>query len=295
MNKQHTKVDWLKWFLLIFLAGLWGTSFILMKRGLEAFSPLQVAALRISVAFVFMIPVLLINGKRELTLKDIPWFFLIGLIGNTIPPFLFCLAQQGISSAVAGIFNALTPLFTLIIGVFFFNYKSTIIKSIGIGLGLVGALLLIIMNSDGSVQFQLSIYPFYILLAAVMYGVGANNLKTRLSHIHPITTAAMLYITTGYLGAIVLFNTNFIEILNTNPQAYTAMYYVIFLGIFCTALAMIVFNFLLKRTSVVFASTVTYLMPIFSLFWGIVDGESINLIHILGLGIILIGVYLTSK
>jgi drug/metabolite transporter (DMT)-like permease len=92
-----------------------------------------------------------------------------------------------------------------------------------------------------------------------------------------------------------LFNTNFIEILNTNPQAYTAMYYVIFLGIFCTALAMIVFNFLLKRTSVVFASTVTYLMPIFSLFWGIVDGESINLIHILGLGIILIGVYLTSK
>jgi drug/metabolite transporter (DMT)-like permease len=166
---------------------------------------------------------------------------------------------------------------------------------LGIGLGLVGTVLLILLKSDGSVNFQLNIYPFYIIAAAVLYGIGANNLKKRLAHIHPITTSALLYITTGYIGIIVLYFSDFFTVLKTNPEAYTAMYYVIFLGIFCTAFAMVVFNYLLKNTSVVFASTVTYLMPIVSLFWGFLDGELITLIHIIGLGIILLGVYLTSR
>lgn len=285
----------LKWFLLILLSLLWGSSFILMKMGMKAFSPEQVAALRISVAFFVMIPVLLYNGLREFRLKDLPAVFLIGLIGNTIPPFLFCFAQVGISSALAGILNALTPLFVLIMGVLFFSFQTNWNKNIGIGLGLVGTILLILLKSDGSVNIQFNIYPFYIIAAAVLYGIGANNLKKRLAHIHPITTSALLYVTTGYIGIIVLFTTDFFTILRTNEEAYNSMYYVIFLGIFCTAFAMIVFNYLLRNTSVVFASTVTYLMPIVSLFWGFLDGEIITLIHLIGLAIILIGVYLTSR
>jgi drug/metabolite transporter (DMT)-like permease len=288
------KPDYLKWLMLILLAILWGTSFILMKRGMEVFSPIQVAGLRIFVAFLFMLPVFLYNGKREAQWKDIPWFFFIGLIGNTIPPFLFCFAQLGISSAEAGIFNALTPLFTLIIGVWFFSFKTTWLKNFGIGLGLAGAIILIVLKADGKLNFQLNVYPFFIILAAVLYGIGANNLKKRLSHIHPITTTALLYITTGYLGAIVLFSTDFFQQLQTHPRGYVAMFYVIFLGIFCTALAMVVFNYLLRRTSVVFASTVTYLMPVVSLLWGFVDGEIITAIHLLGLGVILAGIYLTN-
>ena len=285
----------LKWFLLILLSILWGSSFILMKMGMKAFLPHQVAALRIAVAFFVMIPVLLFNGFKEFTLKDLPAVFLIGIIGNTIPPFLFCFAQVGISSALAGILNALTPLFVLIMGVLFFGFKSNWNKNLGIGLGLVGTVLLILLKSDGSINFQFNIYPFYIIAAAVLYGIGANNLKKRLAHIHPITTSALLYISTGYIGIIVLYFSDFFTVLKTNPEAYTAMYYVIFLGIFCTAFAMVVFNYLLKNTSVVFASTVTYLMPIVSLFWGFLDGELITLIHLVGLGIILLGVYLTSR
>jgi drug/metabolite transporter (DMT)-like permease len=285
----------LKWLLLILLSILWGSSFILMKMGMKAFSPHQVAALRIAVAFFVMIPVLMYNGLKEFTLKDLPAVFLIGIIGNTIPPFLFCFAQVGISSALAGILNALTPLFVLIMGVLFFSFQSNWNKNLGIGLGLVGTVLLILLKSDGSVNFQLNIYPFYIIAAAVLYGIGANNLKKRLAHIHPITTSALLYVTTGYIGIIVLYFSDFFTVLNTNPEAYTAMYYIIFLGIFCTAFAMVVFNYLLKNTSVVFASTVTYLMPIVSLFWGFLDGELITLIHLVGLGIILLGVYLTSR
>jgi drug/metabolite transporter (DMT)-like permease len=266
-----------------------------MKMGMKAFSPEQVAALRISVAFFVMIPVLLYNGLKEFTLKDLPAVFLIGLIGNTIPPFLFCFAQVGISSALAGILNALTPLFVLIMGVLFFGFQTNWNKNIGIGLGLVGTVLLILLKSDGSVNFQFNKYPFYIIAAAVLYGIGANNLKKRLAHIHPITTSALLYTTTGYIGIIVLFTTDFFTVLKTNEEAYTAMYYVIFLGIFCTAFAMVVFNYLLKNTSVVFASTVTYLMPIVSLFWGFLDGEIITIVHLFGLAIILAGVYLTSK
>jgi drug/metabolite transporter (DMT)-like permease len=285
----------LKWFLLILLSILWGSSFILMKMGMKAFLPHQVAALRIAVAFFVMIPVLLYNGLKEFTLKDLPAVFLIGIIGNTIPPFLFCFAQVGISSALAGILNALTPLFVLIMGVLFFSFQSNWNKNVGIGLGLVGTVLLILLKSDGSVNFQFNIYPFYIIAAAILYGIGANNLKKRLAHIHPITTSALLYISTGYIGIIVLYFSDFFTVLNSNPEAYTAMYYVIFLGIFCTAFAMVVFNYLLKNSSVVFASTVTYLMPIVSLFWGFLDGELITLIHLIGLGIILLGVYLTSR
>ncbi len=262
---------------------------------MKAFSPHQVAALRIAVAFFVMIPVLLYNGFKEFTLKDLPAVFLIGIVGNTIPPFLFCFAQVGMSSALAGILNALTPLFVLIMGVLFFSFQSNWNKNLGIGLGLAGTVLLILLKSDGSVNFQFNIYPFYIIAAAVLYGISANNLKKRLAHIHPITTSALLYISTGYTGIIVLYFSDFFTVLETNPDAYTAMYYVIFLGIFCTAFAMVVFNYLLKNTSVVFASTVTYLMPIVSLFWGFLDGELITLIHLIGLGIILLGVYLTSK
>ncbi len=289
------KVDSMKWVMLVLLAFLWGTSFILMKLGMKVFSPFQVAGLRISVAFLFMIPVLLLIGTRETRMKDIPWLFFIGLIGNTIPPFLFCMAQLSISSSMAGILNSLTPLFTLIIGVFFFSYKSNRLKNLGIGLGLAGAIMLILLKSDGSFQLEFSIYPFFIILAAVLYGIGANNLKIRLSHIHPITTSALLYLFTGYIGFIVLFLTDFSETFQSSPDALEAAGYIVFLGVFCTAVAMIVFNYLLKRTSVVFASTVTYLMPIVSLFWGALFGEVITFIHLLGLGVILTGIYLTSK
>src|SRR5690606_16617735 len=196
---------------LALLAFLWGTSFILMKLGMEVFSPVQVASLRISVAFIFMLPVLLYNGIRETRLKDMPWFVFIGLIGNTIPPFLFCLAQLSISSSMAGILNPLTPLFTLLIGVFFFSFKSSMLKNIGIGLGLGGAIMLILLKSDGSLQIEFNVYPFFIILAAVLYGIGANNLKIRLSHIHPITTASMLYVCTGYIGFVILFSTDFTQ------------------------------------------------------------------------------------
>jgi len=289
------KHDHLKWIFLVLLAVLWGTSFILMKRGMEAFSPVQVAGLRILVAFTFMLPVFFYNGMREATAKDLPWFFFIGLIGNTIPPFLFTFAQLGISSAEAGILNALTPLFTLIIGVWFFSFKTSWLKNSGIALGLIGAVMLILLKADGNLNFTFSIYPFFIIAAAVLYGIGANNLKVRLSHIHPLTTTSLLYITTGWMGAIVLFNTGFLHTLQTHPQGYSSFFYVVFLGIFCTAFAMVVFNYLLRRTSVVFASTVTYLMPIVSLFWGIVDGEIITAIHFIGLGIILAGIYLSSR
>jgi drug/metabolite transporter (DMT)-like permease len=293
--KNQNQSDYLKWILLLALAALWGTSFILMKRGLEVFTPFQVAGLRIFVAFLFMVPVFFYVGRRETQWKDLPWLFLVGLVGNTIPPFLFCFAQLRISSAEAGIFNALTPLFTLIIGSIFFSYKTNRLKNAGIGLGLLGAVMLILLRYDLKMNMQLSLYPIFIILAAILYGIGANNLKTRLSHIHPITTASMLYITTGYLGGLVLLNTDFFQTLHSHPRAYRAVGYVVVLGIFCTALAMIVFNYLLRRTSVVFASTVTYLMPVVSLLWGVLDGEPMNAVHLAALGFILTGIYLTSR
>ena len=103
------------YFLLFALAVIWGSSFILMKRGLLLFTPLQIGCLRMFTASLVMIPFAIKNFR---SVKPEHWKFLIasGLFGNAIPSILFPLAQTGISSALAGMINTLTPIFTLLIG-----------------------------------------------------------------------------------------------------------------------------------------------------------------------------------
>jgi drug/metabolite transporter (DMT)-like permease len=282
----------LVWALLALLAVIWGSSFILVKKSLIAFDPSQVGSLRIGAAFCFFLPFFLVNLKK-IPFSKLPVFFVVGCLGNLIPAYLFSLAGSKLDSGVSGALNSTTPLFTLIVGGLFFGNAITSRQTMGIILGFVGALILILAGANG---FQINGYAFYVVLATVMYGFNLNITKKYLTGLDltPFLITATIFMTIGPVAIAVLFSGDFIQKAQ-QPEALQPLIYSVLLGVLGSAVAMVLFNRLIQMTSAVLASSVTYLIPIVAILWGILDGEAIQIQHFVGMGIILIGVYLVNK
>ncbi len=279
------------WLLLILLAAIWGTSFILMKKSLVVYSSLQVGSIRILSAFLFFVPVL-IAKRKEFPSDKWKYFALSGLLGVFFPAFVFTIAGKHMASALSGALNSLTPLCTLIVGALFFAKTIKKLQIWGILLGLVGSSLLIFSNITENISFNA--YGFLILGATVMYGFNLNIVKNNLNEVPALIVTTGLLTVIGPMAAILLFTTDFLQV-SSQSGSFWPMFYAIALGVVSTGLATVLFNRILQISSPVFASSVTYLIPIFAFIWGILDGESIGIQHFIGMGIILIGVYLVNK
>jgi drug/metabolite transporter (DMT)-like permease len=276
---------------LLFLAIIWGSSFILMKRGLEVFDFMQVATLRIFIAFLSLIPFLpkaFKNVKRKHYLPII----IMALLGNGIPAFLFTKAQTQLDSSLVGILNSLVPLFTLLLGVYFFRTKPTTTNIAGIIIGLFGAVFLTYSTMGGGVEID--DYVFLVILATVMYAISINVIKKYLQDLDALSISSLAFLMIGPFSAIYIFNTDFL-VLSASSAGVEALLYIVLLAVAGTSLAVVIFNQLISRSSAIFASSVTYLIPIVAIFWGIFDGEKVTLIHLLSVVIILSGVYLVNK
>lgn len=291
--KFYGEGPFLSWILLLVLAIIWGSSFILIKKGLDAFSPLQVGTIRIAFAFLVMLPFAL---KSLTTVFKVCWkkILVIGLFSNFFPAILFATAETGISSSLAGILNALTPIMTLLAGIFFFATKIKSLQVIGLIIGFIGSFALSFINSVGGLG-EFNYYALFIVLATIMYGFSGNFIKKYLTGIHPVTLTALAMFTVGPLSIILLFTSDFISVLSVNEKAWTSLGYLFLLGVIGTAFALVLFNKLIQRTTAVFASSVTYLIPIMAVIWGIIDGENFFVLHILGMGLIIVGVYIVNK
>lgn len=284
----------LGWILFFFLAGVWGSSFILMKRGLQTFSSQQVAALRIFVAFLAIIPFAFTHLRKE-HLKYWKAFAVMGILGNFIPAFLFTKAETVISSALAGMLNSLTPLFTLLFGFIFFGVKPSRNQVIGISMGFAGAIGLLI-NVDANVNTQNSFwYAMMVVVATVFYGISLNTIRKNLQEVNAVTATVWAMSIIGPMAGAYLFSTDFTQKFVTMPKVWSSLGYVCILGIVGTSISVIFFNILIKQSGVLFASSVTYLIPVVAVFWGVADGENIQLIHFLWISIILTGVYLVNR
>ncbi len=283
-----------QWTLLIFLAFIWGSSFILMKKGLISFSWDQVASLRIVISAVFLSPILVRNFKQ---IKSNQWWriCIAGLLGSGIPAYLFPLAQTQISSSLTGMLNSLVPLFTVVIGLLFFRLGFRWMKIMGVVLGLIGALGLIFSSGSMNVSEGNLAYAALVVLATVMYATNINFIKTFLTEVGAINITSFGFLFTGPFAAAHLFNTDFIEILTTDDSAALNLFYIALLAIFGTAIAVILFNMLIKKVSAVFSSSVTYIIPVFAIFWGLLDGENIQTLQFVCIGIILTGIYIVNK
>ena len=278
--------------LLLILALIWGSSFILMKRGLEVFSSSQVAALRMFIAFLFIIPFSFKYVKKAES-KDWFKFLAIGMCGNFIPAFLFTAAQTGISSSLTGMLNSLVPFCTLILGILFFNAKAERNKILGIAIGLIGAIGLLIPARFSDLGTNIN-YGGYVVIATVFYGTSVNLIRKYAGNYHSITTACWAMLMVGPFGGIYLLLSDFSSATH-NPLFWSSLGYVSILAIAGTALSVMLFNLLVKNMGTLYSSSVTYLIPIVAIGWGVFDGEVITLRHILSILVILCGVYLVNR
>ncbi len=284
------KKEW-QWISLIFLSMLWGSSFILMKKGLESFSNFQLAALRMFIAFVFFIPVI-ISRFKELTKLNAKHLAIVGIIGNGIPAVLFATAQTQISSSLAGILNSITPLFSLLIGLLFYKAATKRHNIAGVLIGFVGAVGLIAYDASDLLNFSI-LYSLLIVVATFFYGVSLNEIKYKLNELNGLSVTALSFMFVGPFAGIYLLFSDFSAALASSTFTGSLVAIVI-LAVFSSVVAVAVFNYLIKFTTAIFAASVTYIIPVFALMWGIADGEHISFFDMIWIAIILIGVYLVN-
>ena len=285
------KQKYFDYFLLFILALIWGSSFILMKKGLIVYSYTQVAALRLFIAFIFLSP-FLIKAFAKVKKKHIVPLLLTAILGNGIPAFLFTKAQTVLDSSFVGVLNSLTPLFTLFLGWLFFSNKIRKTNLLGILIGLIGAIYLSTSVSD--VKIDLNVYVFFIVLATVFYAASVNIIKNYLYDLDSVSISSLAFLLLGPFCGLYIFSTDFTDIYSSS-EGLIALLYIAVLSIIGTALALIIFNKLVQRSSAIFASSVTYLIPIVAIFWGIFDGEEIYLQYYIGTIIIMLAIFLVNK
>lgn len=282
------------WIMLILLVLIWGTSFILIKRGLEVYSGIEVGAIRIFVSFLVLLPFAL-KWIRKIPRQKIKYIFIIGLIGTGLPAFLFAAAQTHIDSSLAGILNSLTPLFTMLAGFLFFGQKLRWVNVSGVLLGLLGAVGLIYATNKGSLEMNFY-FSALVILATMLYAIQSNMIKYYLNEISPVSIASIGFFFIGIpAGILLFFFTDFTTKLIGDENGLSAFLYVALLAVFASAIAIIVYNKLVQTTNAVFASSVTYFVPLLALIWGIFDGERFPFLAFVFSGLILTGVFLVNK
>lgn len=282
----------LNWFIFTLLSFIWGSSFILMKEGLKELTAVQVASLRIVTAGLALLPIAA-KALKSIPKKTLWVIFLAGSMGSLIPAYLFCLAEENLDSALAGVLNSLTPIFVLLIGALFFQQSFSSQKIIGIAIAFAGTVLLSYGNhSAGHTSSFLSIA--YIILATVLYGTNVNVIKKHLWHIPSGQLAATGLLLNAIPALIVLTASGFFGKDFSGAKLWAAIGFTSILGVIGTAVASVIFYMLIKRAGIVFSSMVTYAIPIVAIVWGIIYGEKIGWLQVLCFALILFGVFFAN-
>ncbi len=271
---------------------IWGSSFILMKEGMKFLSPYQVATLRILSAGVVLLPVA-IRQWKNIPANKLGYVFLSGILGSFIPAYLFCIAETKIDSSLAGFLNSLTPVFTIFTGLLFFGQVFQLHKLIGVLIAISG--MLVLLFAKGSVNVQYMSFAGFALVATVLYGFNINLVGRHLKEISSLAVVAVSFALLLLPCLIILWFTGYFSLpLTQNGVLFSSSASAV-LGIMGTAVATILFYILIKRSGGLFASMVTYGIPFIALSWGVLAGETINGWQIVGLVIILAGVYVTTR
>tara|TARA_B100001057_G_scaffold5674_1_gene5170 strand:- start:3457 stop:4329 length:873 start_codon:yes stop_codon:yes gene_type:complete len=282
-----------KWFYLAALSFIWGSSFILIKKGLVGLTAIELGSIRIIISAFVLIP-FTFNRLKEITFKQWKWIIISAFVGSFFPAFLFAFAEQEIDSSVASILNSIVPLNTIIIGLVLFGIKSTKRQIIGVLLGFFGAYQLILsgiyLNPD-----QNYFYSGLVIICSFLYAFNVNIIKKYLQELSAVAIATGHFIVILIPSIIVLLISDFNFEKLQSPQTKTSLFYVMILAVFGTTLAKILFNKLINISSAVFASSVTYSMLIVSIFWGVMDGENFSINQLFATIIIVIGILLTNK
>ena len=285
------------WGLLLLLAVIWGSSFILMKKGMfnengdAIFSAPQVANLRILIASLVLLPFAIRSMRKLMVRKDFTVLLVVGLSGNLLPAFLFTYAQTGISSGLSGMLNSFTPVFTLIIGTLIFRVKVSNAQIIGSFIGLIGIVLLILLGKNSAISGDFK--PILaVICATFLYGLSLNLIKHKLSAFKPIEITSLSFTTLLIPSIIGFFYFDTPETIMDNHDASHALIFITILAVIGTAMAVFLFNGIIKISSALFASSVTYFIPIAAVIIGFLMKEKITSNQIMAMIIVFLGVLL---
>ncbi|MCK8480319.1 DMT family transporter [Psychroserpens algicola] len=284
----------IKWIYLLALSIIWGSSFILIKKSLLGLTPYQLGALRTIITGIFLFSVGL-NSLKSIKKREWKWVILSGFLGSFIPAFFFAIAETEIDSAITSVLNSLVPLNAILLGFAIFKIGFTRRQLLGVIIGFIGTSILIFKGADLNPN-QNYLYAGFVIASTVMYALNVNIIKKYLQNVKPLSIATGNYVAIILPAIIILVFTDFFsESTYSHPDFKMSVVYVTILSFFGTALAKVLFNTLVQISTPVFASSVTYLMPVVALVWGLLDGEEFGFLQIFASVIILIGVYLANK
>ncbi len=282
----------IQWILLIVLSLIWGSSFILIKKGLEnGLSAYQLGAFRIVFSALFLA---LVGFKSIRYIKQFQWKYIAitALFGTFIPAFLFAIAETKVSSSVCSILNSLTPLNTLLLGSLAFGLTVKRNQFFGVCIGLIGTSILILNGKQQTSENYY--YAILVIVASMCYGLNVNLVKKFLSDVKPLSITTGNFLVLFFPALFVLLNTDVaskVDVLSFQK----GMFYIAILGVIGTGIANIIFFRLIQISTTVFATSVTYLIPIVAFFWGLLDNEALTATQFMGALIILAGVFLANK
>ena len=284
----------LKWILLVGLSVIWGSSFILIKKSLEHFNPYEVGALRVLISGLVLMPYA-VSKIKQFPRKHLKWLIIAAVSGNFIPMFLFPIAETQITSSIAGIINSMMPIFVIIVGSLVWKFSTTRKQLLGVLVSFSGACILAL---GGGGSGELKIFPILLLLLAkLMYAISTTTVKSRLHEVPATILSAFVFsFVLLFPSLVVLVLSGFFRDFEMNQGTLQGLGFVAMLSVFGTGLAMMMNYKLLSISTPLFASTVTLLMPIVAIIWGILDGEKLTAVQTIGAIIILAGlIFLRSK
>lgn len=287
------------WLLLLAVASIWGSSFILMKRGMFAldgthlFNDTQVAALRMTIAGTVLLPIGIFSLRKLASWKEALRLLIVGTCGNFIPAFLFTYAETELSSGFAGMLNSFTPVFSLLVGFLVFKQRLTWIQFIGAGIATSGIVLLMIAGKNAAVSASWS-HILAIVTATFLYGISLNTIKHTLSRFKSIEITSLAFTMVYIPSVITAFQSGSFTFLTTEPKAWEGFVFICILAVVGTAFALIIFNRLIAISSVLFASSNTYIIPIIAVFIGSFFNEHITAGQVGAMLIVLIGLFVAN-
>lgn len=282
-----------RWVLLIIIALTWGSSFILIKKSLLAFTPYQIGAFRVAISGL-LLAFIGIPAIRKMDKKTLFWVALTGFFGNFFPMFLFPIAQTRVSSSLAGILDSLVPVFVLVLGFFLFGIKSKALQFFGAFIGFLGAAMLMYFSEVSSEESKLG-YAMLIVLATACYALAALIIKERLYHVRSMDLSGSVFTIWMIPSILILIFSGFFNEFDASPQGLESLGFLSILTVMGTAIAIILYYKLIQNTTPVFASSVTYLLPLVAVVWGLLDGEKFSVWYVIGGILILWGIYLIRE
>ncbi|CAJ0786031.1 hypothetical protein LMG19083_01374 [Ralstonia psammae] len=274
---------------LLTLAALWGASFLFIRVAAPPFGPVVLIALRLAIASCFLVPLLAMRGKLGALRLHWPHLLVLGVLNAAIPLCLFAYAELTLTAGFTSVLNAAAPLFASIVAFVWLGDRMSSLRVLGIVIGFIGVIVLVGGSSLIDAR-QGGVAVVAALLATVLYGVANSYTKRFLTGVSPLAVA-----TGSLLAATIVLAPLAFWLWPTQTPAGSVWLHVIGLGTACTGIAYILFFRLVANVGPTRAASVSFLIPVFGVLWGILFlGERLSVNMAIGCAVILLGTSLAA-